>query len=76
MPIKILLASLVIVCAVIGATGQSRNQSKELNALVDNERAFSRMSEEKGTRESFTEFIADDGVLFRPGPVTGKKWMQ
>ena len=76
MTIKILSASLVIVCAAIGAAGQARNQTKELNALVENERAFSRMSEEQGIRESFTEFIADDGILFRPGPVTGKKWMQ
>jgi ketosteroid isomerase-like protein len=74
--IKLLTASLVIVCAVIGAAGQASRQSKELNSLVENERAFSRMSEEKGIRESFTEFIADDGILFRPGPVTGKKWMQ
>ena len=76
MAIKILAASLLIVCAVLGAAAQGRNQRKELTALVENERAFARMSEEKGIRESFTEFIADDGILFRPGPVTGKKWMQ
>jgi ketosteroid isomerase-like protein len=44
--------------------------------MVETERAFSRASEEKGTREAFTEFIADDGILFRPTPVFGKKWMQ
>lgn len=44
--------------------------------MVATERAFSRMSEEKGIRESFTEFIADDGILFRPRAVLGKKWMQ
>src|ERR1044072_860790 len=76
MAIKILSASLVIVCAVLGAAGQARNQSKELTARFETERAFSRLSEGKGVRESFTEFIADDGILFRPGPVTGKKWMQ
>jgi ketosteroid isomerase-like protein len=76
MPIKILSASLVIICTVMAAAGQASGQNKELNSLVENERAFSRMSEEKGIRESFTEFIADDGILFRPGPVTGKKWMQ
>jgi len=43
--------------------------------MVATERAFSRMSEEQGTRESFTEFIAEDGILFRPKPVFGKKWM-
>jgi ketosteroid isomerase-like protein len=44
--------------------------------MVDTEHAFSRMSEEKGTREAFAAFIADDGILFRPRAVVGKKWMQ
>ena len=44
--------------------------------MVATERAFSRMSEEKGIRESFTEFIAEDGILFRPRAVFGKKWMR
>ena len=44
--------------------------------MVETERAFSRTSEEKGTRESFAEFIAEDGILFRPTAVLGKKWMQ
>jgi len=37
--------------------------------MVETERAFSLASEEKGIRESFAEFIADDGILFRPTPV-------
>ena len=45
-------------------------------AMITTERAFSRMSEEKGIRESFTEFIAEDGILFRPRAVFGKKWMR
>ena len=45
-------------------------------AMLTTERDFSRMSEEKGIRESFTEFIADDGILFRPRAVFGKKWMR
>ena len=44
--------------------------------MVATERAFAKTSEEKGTRESFMQFIAEDGILFRPGPVVGKKWMQ
>ena len=44
--------------------------------MVDTERAFSRMSEQKGTRDAFSSFIADDGILFRPRAVFGKKWMQ
>lgn len=76
MPTKILFALLFIFCAAIGATAQTSHPNKALNAMVETERAFSRMSEEKGTRESFTEFIAEDGILFRPGPVAGKKWMK
>ena len=33
------------------------------------------MAEEKTAREAFMTFIADDGLLFRPGAVNGKKWM-
>jgi ketosteroid isomerase-like protein len=73
---KILSASILMFCAAIGVAAQTSRSSKDLNAMVETERAFSRLSEEKGIRESFTEFIAEEGILFRPGPVTGKKWMQ
>jgi len=55
---------------------QNKIQGNDLKSMVETERAFSRTSEEKGTRESFAQFIAADGVLFRPTPVFGKKWMQ
>jgi ketosteroid isomerase-like protein len=56
------------------AAGQRRKN--DLRSMVETERSFSRASEEKGIRDSFSEFIADDGILFRPTPVLGKKWMQ
>ena len=43
--------------------------------MVQTEQAFSRMAAEKNTRDAFMAFIADDGLLFRPGAVNGKKWM-
>ena len=46
-----------------------------LEDMVKTEQAFSKMAEEKDTREAFMTFIADDGLLFRPGAVNGKKWM-
>jgi ketosteroid isomerase-like protein len=74
---KILLPLLLIICSLFGITGaQDQKQASDLKSMVDTERAFARMSEEKGTREAFAAFIADDGILFRPGPVLGKKWMQ
>ena len=72
----LLLSFLVIVVFALPDLAQNKNQVSDLKAMVETERAFSRTSEEKGTRESFAEFIAADGILFRPTPVFGKKWMQ
>lgn len=47
-----------------------------LQEMVKTEQAFSKMAEEKSAREAFMAFIADNGLLFRPGAVNGKKWMQ
>ena len=60
----------------LSAPAQKKNSADELTQMVNTERSFSRMSEEKGTREAFAVFIADDGILFRPRAVVGKKWMQ
>jgi ketosteroid isomerase-like protein len=43
--------------------------------MVDTELAFAKMSMEQGVRPSFTAFIDDDGILFRPRAVKGKQWM-
>jgi ketosteroid isomerase-like protein len=46
-----------------------------LQAIVESERAFARSAGEKGTRDAFLAFIAEDAVLFRPQPVPGKKYL-
>src|SRR6185503_2994514 len=61
---------LLVLCAAVVAQGQSA-----LHDMVKTEQAFSKMAEEKNTRDAFLAFIADDGLLFRPGAVNGKKWM-
>jgi ketosteroid isomerase-like protein len=74
---RILLFSFLVICFYAGpAVAQKQTEGNDLRSMVETERAFSRTSEEKGTREAFDAFIADDGILFRPGPVLGKKWMQ
>ena len=74
---RTLILSLLMICAFI-ATAHAQNSENltDFRAMVQTERAFSRMSEEKGTRAAFAEFIADNGILFRPTAVFGKKWMQ
>ena len=61
---------LLILSVVVIAQGQT-----PLQDMVKTEQAFSKMAEEKTAREAFMAFIADDGLLFRPGAVNGKKWM-
>jgi len=63
-----------VVLTMIVCLGQVQAQSA-LQEMVKTEQAFSKMAEEKNTRDAFMAFIADDGLLFRPGAVNGKKWM-
>jgi ketosteroid isomerase-like protein len=60
----------------LAAIAQKPASESPLLAMVATERAFAKASEDKGTRESFMMFIADDGILFRPTAVQGKKWLQ
>lgn len=46
-----------------------------LVSMVNTERQFAATSLAKNTREAFLAFIADDGILFRPHAVAGKKWL-
>ena len=74
---RILLFPLLVICAFIApVVAQNKSQVNALKSMVETERAFSRLSEEQGTREAFVKFIAEDGILFRPTAVPGKKWMQ
>jgi len=72
---SILVAALLAAFIASLAVAQTKRRIDPLAEMVETERAFSRMSEEKGIRESFIEFIAEDGILFRPRAVFGKKWM-
>lgn len=37
------------------------------------EKKFYETGQEKGTRAAFLEFLAPDGIMFRPGPVNGRE---
>jgi len=54
---------------------KSSESSSPLKEMVATEQAFSKTAEVKNARDAFMEFIADDGLLFRPRAVNGKKWM-
>jgi ketosteroid isomerase-like protein len=61
--------AIFMAAGLIGAQSSSRS----LQTLIEVERAFSRLSEEKGTREAFLTYLADDSVVFLPRPVPGRK---
>ncbi|MDQ3799871.1 MAG: nuclear transport factor 2 family protein [Acidobacteriota bacterium] len=72
---KLFVFALLLFCAKIVA-GQTTDREANLRSLVAAEQEFSRTSKEKGTREAFITFLADDGVIFNPLPANGKQvWM-
>ena len=65
-----------LVVFVTGALAQKQSIVSPLKSLVATEQAFSQAAADKDTREAFVQFIAEDGILFRPRAVNGKRWMQ
>jgi ketosteroid isomerase-like protein len=75
---KAVLVLLFLSALAPAALTQKKTPDREasLRSLVEAERAFASLSEAKGIKESFVANLADDGILFRPRPVAGKKWME
>ena len=44
-----------------------------LSSLLQAEKNFAKMSREAGIRDSFLANLADDAIVFDPGPVNGRK---
>ena len=65
--------ALILASFVMPAFAQPSNLQADLDAMVAAERAFSKLSVEKGFKESFLTYIAEDGIMFLPMPVKGKE---
>ena len=70
---KLLLITLLLLPSTINA--QNIPKVSPFKEMIETEQAFSKTAEVKNARDAFMEFIADDGLLFRPLAVNGKKWM-
>lgn len=70
------IASICLVAVMVANIGAQKESLRKQTrrALVQMEHDFAKAAAAKGTRDAFLEFLADDGVLFQPGPVNGKKW--
>jgi ketosteroid isomerase-like protein len=56
---------------VVSGFGQTpASLSTDLETLVNAERAFARTATEKGIRDSFLEYFAEDAIAFNPAPVS------
>jgi len=64
---------LLTLAIALAAPAQEQKISPELRALAEAERTFAKTAVEKGVRDSFIEFFADDGIGFEPGPVNTKE---
>src|SRR4030095_5952711 len=46
----------------------------DLQAMLETERSFDKCASDKGMKEAFLEYLADDSIIFRPNPVNGKEF--
>ena len=66
-----------ICLSLVGFGVVARGQmTPAVRAIVEQERAFSAASVAKSTRDAFMEYLSDDSLLFRPGPVPGKMFVR
>lgn len=70
------LILLIALCFFAGPATTRAQENRDWTSLVEAERAFAAASLTKGTRAAFMDFLAEDSILFRPGPVAGKKWIE
>jgi ketosteroid isomerase-like protein len=71
-PLPIVAALAVAVSFQSTPSPTSKTTQTPLSAMIDQERAFAKLADEKGTRDAFLEFLAEESLLFTPGPTPGK----
>jgi ketosteroid isomerase-like protein len=55
------------------ASAQTIDRQAALDAVVGSEHAFAKMAAEKGVKEAFLEYLADDAVMLLPEPLPAKE---
>ncbi len=67
---QVVTAALAGFCVIGIVRAQESPSSSALDAMVNAERAFAKAATEKGIRDSFLAFFADDAIAFNPAPVS------
>ena len=68
--------SLLAVAGLLFTHAEEGGVSPALQALVDTERAFAQSAVQKGIRDSFLEYFADDAISITPAPKPAKPELQ
>ncbi|MEO5989530.1 MAG: nuclear transport factor 2 family protein [Candidatus Eisenbacteria bacterium] len=64
---------LVAAAMTLATAAPAATSATEADVLVESEHAFAAMAKAQGIRAAFVEWLAPTGVIFRPGPVLGRK---
>jgi ketosteroid isomerase-like protein len=65
---RVVVAAAAVVCLALA------EMPPALSSLIEAERAFAKMSVDKNTRDAFLQNLADESLLFTPGPTPGKMY--
>ena len=72
---QILSKSIFLAVLAFGAMARAADEkpAAAVRAIVESEGRFGQMAHDRSVRTAFLEFLADDAIVFGPGPVNGKK---
>ncbi len=62
--------------AALAKSVPAESPTPDAAVLIANEQAFAAMAKAQGVRAAFMEWLAPTGVVFRPGPVIGRKFYE
>jgi ketosteroid isomerase-like protein len=48
----------------------------DVQPLLDSEQSFDQIAASNGIKSAFLQFLADDAIIFRPGPTNGREFWQ
>jgi ketosteroid isomerase-like protein len=74
MTTRLMLIFALLISAQVALAQKQSERTTNRHALVEMEQAFAKVAATKGTRDAFLEFLADDAIVFQPGPVNGRKF--
>lgn len=76
MTLRSFTAPLLALAALGVAHAQENDPAAAARLVVENEAKFYQLGLERGTKAAFLEFLADDAIVFSPGPLNAREVWQ